>query len=442
VIGTSAFTSTVTGGSWSSSDTSIATVNATSGLVTGVTAGTATITYTVTGTGGCSNATTTRTVTVTATIAGTLSGTQNICVNGTSTFTSTVSGGSWSSSSASIATVNATSGVVTGVAAGTATLTYTVTGTSGCTNATATRTVTVTAAPNAGTLSGNQNICANGTTTFASTATGGTWSSSAPGIASVNANSGFVTGVSGGTATITYTVAGTGGCADATATRSITVRAVANTNITDTICQGSTYTFRNRTLSQAGVYRDTLASFNACDSIVTLNLTVLAKPSRPTIRVSATGDTLFATPASNINWYRNGQPLLGGTNGILLINQNGIYFALREVTFGLRTCYSDTSNILNVTNVGIDLPNSPNISAYPIPTSSTLTIRGILEQEPVEMHMSDVSGREVTSQWNLADRADSTITLDVSNLAGGIYQLKIKALNSSETYFVRFIKSH
>ena len=28
------------------------------------------------------------------------------------------------------------------------------------------------------------------------------------------------------------------------------------------------------------------------------------------------------------------------------------------------------------------------------------------------------------------------------DLVGGIYQLKIKALNSSETYFVRFIKSH
>jgi uncharacterized protein YjdB len=442
VSGTSTFTSTISGGAWSSSTPAVATVNATSGLVTGVTAGTATITYTVTGTGGCSDATATRTVTVTATTAGTLSGTQNICVNGTSSFTSTVSGGSWSSSSTSIATVNATSGVVTGVAAGTATITYTVIGTGGCANATATRTVTVTAAPNAGTLSGNQNICSNGTTTFASTATGGTWSSSAPGIATVNATSGLVTGVSGGTATITYTVAGSGGCADATATRSITVRAVANTNLTDTICQGSTYTFRNRTLSQAGVYRDTLASFNACDSIITLNLTVLAKPSRPTIRVSATGDTLFATPSSNINWYRNGQPLLGGTNGILLINQNGIYFALRDVTFGLRTCYSDTSNILNVTNVGIDLPNSPNISAYPIPTSSTLNIRGILEQEPVEMHMSDISGREVTSQWHLADRSDSTITLDVSDLAGGIYQLKIKALNSSETYFVRFIKSH
>jgi uncharacterized protein YjdB len=439
---TSTFASTVSGGSWSSSDPTIATVNASSGLVTGVAAGNATITYTVNGTGGCSNATATRTVTVTATTAGTLSGTQAICVNGTSAFTSTVSGGSWSSSSTSIATVNASSGVVTGVAAGTATITYTVIGTGGCANATATRTVTVTAAPNAGTLSGNQNICANGTTTFVSTAAGGTWSSSAPGIASVNANSGVVTGVTSGTATITYTVVGTGGCADATATRSITVRAVANTNITDTICQGSTYTFRNRTLSQAGVYRDTLASFNSCDSIITLNLTVLAKPSRPTIRVSATGDTLFATPSSNINWYRNGQPLLGGTNGILLINQNGIYFALQEVTFGLRTCYSDTSNILNVTNVGIDLPNSPNISAYPIPTSSTLNIRGILEQEPVELHMLDISGREVTRQWYLADRSESTITLDVSDLAGGIYQLKIKTLNSSETYFVRFIKSH
>ena len=64
------------------------------------------------------------------------------------------------------------------------------------------------------------------------------------------------------------------------------------------------------------------------------------------------------------------------------------------------------------------------------------------EQEPVELHMLDISGREVTRQWYLADRSESTITLDVSDLAGGIYQLKIKALNSSETYFVRFIKSH
>jgi len=63
--GTTAFASTVQGGSWSSSATGVATINASTGLVTGVAAGTATMTYTVPGSGGCANATATRTVTVT-----------------------------------------------------------------------------------------------------------------------------------------------------------------------------------------------------------------------------------------------------------------------------------------------------------------------------------------------------------------------------------------
>ncbi|WP_173964099.1 Ig-like domain-containing protein, partial [Flavobacterium collinsii] len=65
------------GGSWSSNNTTVATVDALTGEITGAAAGTATISYTVTGTGGCGNATATRTVTVTAAPnAGTLSGTQ------------------------------------------------------------------------------------------------------------------------------------------------------------------------------------------------------------------------------------------------------------------------------------------------------------------------------------------------------------------------------
>ncbi|MEY5034888.1 MAG: hypothetical protein RL447_1266, partial [Bacteroidota bacterium] len=84
-------------------------------------------------------------------------------------------------------------------------------------------TVTVTAAPSAGTLSGNQTICPNQTTTFSSTLAGGTWSSGATAVATVNPSTGVITGVAGGTATITYTVAGSGGCPPATATRTVTV---------------------------------------------------------------------------------------------------------------------------------------------------------------------------------------------------------------------------
>jgi uncharacterized protein YjdB len=141
---TSTFTSNGTaGGSWSSNNTLVATVDASTGVVTGVSAGQATISYTVIGTGGCANAAATRTITVRP-FAGTLSGTQAICVGSTSAFTSNgTAGGSWSSNNTAVATVNATSGVVTGVSAGTATISYTVSGTGGCPNATATRTVTV-----------------------------------------------------------------------------------------------------------------------------------------------------------------------------------------------------------------------------------------------------------------------------------------------------------
>ena len=182
------------------------------------------MTYTVVGTGGCANVTATRTVTVTASpIAGTLSGNQNICVGLTSTFSSTAVGGTWSSSDINVATINPASGLVNGIAAGTATMTYTVVGTGGCTNVTATRTVTVTAAPIAGTLSGNQVLCAGSSSIFSSTINGGTWVSSDLSVATINSLTGLINGVSAGTCTMTYTVIGIGGCANVSATRTVTV---------------------------------------------------------------------------------------------------------------------------------------------------------------------------------------------------------------------------
>jgi hypothetical protein len=164
----------------------------------------------------------------------------------------------------------------------------------------------VTSPPIAGTLSGTQAICAGSTATFSSTVSGGSWSSSAAGVATVNASTGVVTGVAAGTATITYTVAGTGGCANAIATRAINVNPNSASSRRDTICQGGSYTFGSQTLTNSGTYRDTIPSTNGCDSIITLNLVVLAKPQSPQISVSSTRDTLFATPGNNVNWYRNG----------------------------------------------------------------------------------------------------------------------------------------
>lgn len=212
--GLTAFTASVAGGSWSSSAPSIASVTP-SGVVSGVASGTATISYTVTG--ACGSATATRSITVgSAPVAGTLSGSTSLCPGTSATYSSTISGGVWSSSAPSVASVTS-AGDVTGVASGSAIISYLVTGS--CGTATATRTVTIGSAPSAGTITGSSSVCAGATTALSSSVAGGAWSSSSS-AASVSA-SGVVSGVSVGSATISYTV--TGACGSSTATMGVVV---------------------------------------------------------------------------------------------------------------------------------------------------------------------------------------------------------------------------
>jgi uncharacterized protein YjdB len=135
---TSSLSSSVTGGSWSSGSTTIASVSS-AGVVTGNALGTATISYTVTNSCGSASATIVVTVTAAAN-AGTLSGADSVCQADTIHLASTVSGGSWSASNLSVATVS-TSGVVTGVASGTVVISYIVS--NSCSADTATKTVFV-----------------------------------------------------------------------------------------------------------------------------------------------------------------------------------------------------------------------------------------------------------------------------------------------------------
>ncbi len=154
------------------------------------------------------------------TVAGTVSaGTTPQCIGLTATYSvsGTVLGGgtgAWSSDNTSVATVNASTGVVTAVAAGTCNIVYTVTGGCGGTK-TASASFTVTPTAVAGTLSaGTTPQCIGLTATYSVSGTvfgGGTgaWSSSNTAVATV-ASTGIVTAVGNGTCNIVYTV--TGGC--------------------------------------------------------------------------------------------------------------------------------------------------------------------------------------------------------------------------------------
>ena len=48
--------------------------------------------------------------------------------------------------------------------------------------------------------------------------------------------------------------------------------------IADSFCTGTQYLFGSQTLTESGLYADTLIAANSCDSIVSLNLTKLPQP--------------------------------------------------------------------------------------------------------------------------------------------------------------------
>ncbi|MFW0739978.1 gliding motility-associated C-terminal domain-containing protein, partial [Flavobacterium sp. T12S277] len=125
---------------------------------------------------------------------------------------------------------------ISGTPKETGTFAYSIPLTGGCGNVlNATGTITVVTPPNAGTITGIQNIHVAETTPFASSGTaGGTWKSSDISKATVNSSTGVVTGVSAGTATITYTVIGTGECTNAIAALTVKVRIASIDAVADT----------------------------------------------------------------------------------------------------------------------------------------------------------------------------------------------------------------
>ena len=178
------------GGTWSTSNTGIATVTP-SGTVTGVATGSANIIYS---TGGCS-------ISYPITVAGALTpitGTTSVCPGGTTPLSDATGGGSWTVVNPSVATVSS-GGVVTGMTAGTTTVSYTV----GTCSVGATITV-ITVAP----ITGTAAVCPGGTTQLSDATPGGTWTSTNMGIATITAGGGLVYGVTNGTANISYSALG------------------------------------------------------------------------------------------------------------------------------------------------------------------------------------------------------------------------------------------
>ena len=234
-IGSSAtFGDASAGGSWSSSDPSTATIGSATGLVNAMSIGVAIITYAIPT--GCL---VTKIVTVNP-LPPAISGAGTICPGAEIALNDSVAGGIWTSHDISIVIAGSATGMVTGVGTGTTYVTYTLP--TGCIAVTS-----VTVSPMPAPITGPGSVCVGSSITFSDTAIGGPWSSGSPLVATIAAGSGIITGISTGTAIMSYTVRSTG----CIAIKPVIVDPVSPILGITEVCVGNTVTLYDTTLRGA-----------------------------------------------------------------------------------------------------------------------------------------------------------------------------------------------
>jgi uncharacterized protein YjdB len=367
------------GGTWSSSNTSVATVNSTTGLVTATNAGTTNITYTV-NSGCASPASSFKALTVNApTNAGTVSGTSPLCIGVSATYSSNGdTGGSWSSTNTSVATVNASTGVVTTVIAGTTDITYTVNGVSSF------KTLTINSNVSAGTVNGASPLCIGGGATFTSNGTsGGNWSSSNTAVATVNPSTGVVSAVGTGTTNITYAV-NTGCGSPVSAFTPLTVNpnvSAGTVSGTSPLCIDGAATYTSN-----GAIGGTWSSSNTAVATVNASTGLVTAVNTGTANITYTVNTGCGNPASSLRTLTvNAKPVVAAITGTTTItagstsqltdataggiwSSNNTTVATVNPTTGFVTAVAEGSTTINyaVTNSCGTTTVSANITVNPL----------------------------------------------------------------------------
>ena len=431
---------TATGGSWSSTTTN-ATVAG--GIVTGITAGNTIISYTATNM--CGTATDTMQVTVNALpYAGTITGVSSVCPAATTTLTNATTGGSWASSNAN-ATVSA--GVVTGVTAGSAIVSYSVTNV--CGTATDTMLVTINPMPNAGTITGTNNVCTGSNTTLSNTATGGTWSSSS---ANATVTGGVVAGITAGSAIISYTATNICGAMSDTMLVTINPFPDAGTITGPTsVCTGSNITLSNS--ATGGTWLSSTGAADVTDGVVTgisagnvvifysvtnicgnasdtMAITVNTVPNAGTITGSTAAPCAGTT--TSLSAGSAGGTWSSSATAIATVNTSGTVYATTTgaatITYLIsNTCGADTATM--------------NINVITLPDPGTISgTDTVCQNATVALSASVASGTWSSSNTTLASVSSSGIVTGISSGTATIsYQVSNACGSNTTTYTITIL---
>lgn len=166
---------------------------------------------------------------------------------------------------------------------------------------------------------------------------------------------------------------------------------------------------------------------NQCqgNSTNTIQVTQATQPLAPTLNLL--GNTIFSSLGGNFKWFRNGILLSGVNDSFLVLTQSGLYNAMRSEA----GCYSDTSNTIHFSSVGIASISENSWNVYPNPSSGIFNITlSALDNSLISLRVYTVHGAIVHETEVVADDHKSKIELDLSPLPQGVYLLEMRSGSS------------
>lgn len=134
----------------------------------------------------------------------------------------------------------------------------------------------------------------------------------------------------------------------------------------------------------------------------------------------------FSFDAINYLWdFGVGNNTSTEANPLFNYPSPGQYTVIHTTSNG--TCTSSTTQVISVSNTGINEENSESINIYPIPTSDKITIQvGIQNMGITRLNIFDMTGKEVFSKVITVLDSDNSLELDLSSLVSGVYHVQLK----------------
>jgi len=211
------------------------------------------------------------------------------------------------------------------------------------------------------------------------------------------------------------TIPNASGC-DSVMTITVTVGSATGSSEMVTSCGDYTWSQNSMVYTMSGVYMDTVTNAVGCDSILTLNLTVVNLVAGAT----QSGVVLTASGGTNptYQWINcsDNTPLTGEVSQTYTATADGLY----AVVISEGAC-SDTSNCVDVTNTSvIDNFENRNITLYPNPNTGEFFISFSESITNGTIEIVDAVGKVVLVKTINGNRTK----IDISNEVKGIYFVK------------------